>query len=36
MEVSGTPQDGGIITTEFDGRMITFNEPSHGKVTFLT
>lgn len=32
MEVSGTPIDGGVLTLEFDGRMITFSEPSPGKV----
>ena len=32
MEVVGTPQDNEIITAEFEGRMLTLNEPSTGKV----
>lgn len=32
MDVSSTPHDGGILTIELEGRMITFNEPSPGKV----
>lgn len=32
MEVSGTPMEGGVLTNEIEGKMITMNEPSPGKV----
>ena len=32
MEVSGTPTGNEIISTDFEGRMLTINEPSSGKV----
>jgi hypothetical protein len=32
MEVVGTPHGNELITTEFEGRMLTLNEPSNGHV----